>query len=187
MQLAHLSRMEEAKRYGRMAVSDPEMNSWYARLAASLALALFSCKKSDDSGSGTTGTVPTLLIENVSGITKTSAWAGGQITSTGGLTVKSKGICWNTADSSTVVWSVKDNGMYEGYLWFPANTQYKYTRGNSMTENYGDNNQDGTLELNGANIEATAEGYYKLNVDLPDLTHALMKTSWSARITGIPG
>jgi len=328
-------------------------------LAVSIVLAMFSCKKSDDSGSGTTGTVPTLQIDNVAGITKTSAWAEGRITSNGGLAVKSKGICWNTAgnpttndhmklaetlasnfallmdnlspgttyhvrlfarndagtgyseekifktlsdtswldvttlqpdfvglnyarvggqvndsgysavtergicwgsmslptvadnkiacgsglgsfsaelqgltmnsryhyrayaynaqglvygdtvgfttnslpllfvpgnyqgwnpaDSSTVVWSVKDNGLYEGYLWFPANTQYKYTRGNTMTENYGDNNQDGTLELNGASIEAAAEGYYKLNVDLPNLTHALMKTSWSVIGTATSG
>lgn len=35
-QMDHLSRMEEAKRYGRMAVSDPEMNSWYASLAKTI-------------------------------------------------------------------------------------------------------------------------------------------------------
>jgi len=33
-QLKHLSRFEDAKQYGRIAVSDPEMNAWYASLAA---------------------------------------------------------------------------------------------------------------------------------------------------------
>ncbi|MCX6286182.1 MAG: SusF/SusE family outer membrane protein [Bacteroidetes bacterium] len=320
-------------------------------MAATLAVALFSCKKSNDSGSGSSGTVPSVFAENVSDITKTSAWAGGWITSSGSSVVKSKGVCWNTSgnptlndhmklavnqtgnialmidglsprttyhvrlfatndagtgysedktfrtltdslflkvstlapdlvsmhyaevggsvndtgyshvtergicwgsmnfptvsdnkivcgsglgsfsaelhgltsyaryhyrayainaqglvygdtigfttrgypllfvpgtyqgwnpsDSSTVVWSVKDNGKYEGYQWFPANTEYKYNKGNSWVESYGDNNHDGTLELNGANIVALAEGYYKLNVELPNLTHTFLKTSWS--------
>lgn len=320
-------------------------------MAAALAIALFSCKKSNDPASGSSGTVPSVFAENVSGITKTSAWAGGWITSNGSSAVKSKGICWNTGgnptlndhvklaenqtanfaliidglsprttyhvrlfatndagtgysedktfrtltdslflkvstvapdlvsmhfaevggsvndtgysrvtergicwgsmnfptvsdnkiacgsglgyfstelkgltsfvtyhyrayainsqglvygdtigittrgypflfvpgsyqgwnllDSSTVVWSVKDNGLYEGYQWFPANTQYKYTKGNTWTDSYGDNNQDGTLEPNGASIVTSAKGYYKLNVDLPNLTHTFLKTSWS--------
>ena len=320
-------------------------------MASVLAFALFSCKKSNDPGTGNSGTVPSVSAENVSNTTKTSAWVGGWITSYGSSAVKSKGVCWNTAgnptvndhiklavtqtgnfallidglsprttyhmrlfatndegtgyseektfrtltdslfvnvstlgpnlvsmhyaevggsvndtgysrvtergicwgrmnfptvsdnkiacgsglgyfstelqgltsyaryhyrayainsqglvygdtigfttsgypflfvpgsyqgwnlsDSSTVVWSARDDGKYEGYQWFPANTEFKYAKGITWFDSYGDNNHDGTLEPNGASILASAEGYYKLNVDLPNLTHRFMKTSWS--------
>lgn len=84
---------------------------------------------------------------------------------------------WNPADSTTTIASVKSNDKYEGYMWFPAATEFKYAKG-SWDNNWGDNNADGSLEKDGANIAAAEEGYYKLNVDLVGLTHTFVKTSW---------
>ena len=88
---------------------------------------------------------------------------------------------WDPADSSTIIAAVKLDGLYEGYFWFPANTEFKYAAG-SGTTTWGDNNHDGTLEPGGANIIAAAEGYYKLNVDYQGLTHSFLKTEWG--VTG---
>ena len=87
---------------------------------------------------------------------------------------------WNPADSSTTIASVKSNGKYEGYIWFHNDTaKFKYCQGNSWTNNWGDNGADGTLDPGGANIKAGPPGYYKLNVDLPNLTHTFLRTAWS--------
>ncbi len=94
---------------------------------------------------------------------------------------------WNPADSSTVISSVKSNQRYQGYFWFPANTQYKFTPQNNWTVNYGDNGADGTLEQDGANITVTDEGYYKLDVDMMTMTHFSLKTSWSVVGSATPG
>ncbi len=87
---------------------------------------------------------------------------------------------WNPADSSTSIASVNLNDKYEGYIWFGHdNTQFKYTQGPAWTTNWGDDGADGTLNPNGANIVAGPKGYYKLNVDLPALTHKFLRTEWS--------
>lgn len=87
---------------------------------------------------------------------------------------------WNPADSSTTIASKLSNGKYEGYIYFKDdNVEFKYTQGNSWTNNWGDDGADGTLEKNGANIKATPKGYYKLNVDLPNLTHRYLLTTWA--------
>ena len=87
---------------------------------------------------------------------------------------------WNPADSSTVVSSKTSNGLYEGYIWFGIDqAQFKYTQKPNWDVNWGDDGADGTLNPGGANIQAGLHGYYKLNVDLPNLTHKFLLTTWS--------
>lgn len=86
---------------------------------------------------------------------------------------------WDPANNSTIIWSVKSDDKYEGYLYFPdPNTEFKYTLGPSWDTNWGDDGADGTLDPNGANIVAAEAGVYKLNVDLNALTHSYLKTDW---------
>jgi hypothetical protein len=86
---------------------------------------------------------------------------------------------WDPSNNSTVIFSVKSDNKYEGYLYFNAdNTEFKYTNGPSWDVNYGDDGEDGTLDANGANIKAPLAGVYKLNVDLVGLTHANLRTDW---------
>ncbi len=87
---------------------------------------------------------------------------------------------WNPADSSTVVYSVRGDEKYEGYIYIPIpDAKYKYTQGPTWAVNWGDNGNDGTLDSpNGADIPLTDAGLYKLNVDKNALTHTNAKTDW---------
>lgn len=87
---------------------------------------------------------------------------------------------WDPAKESTVIYSLKSDGKFEGYIYFsdPA-TMYKYTNGPSWDENYGDTGGDGSLERNGDDIAAKeGVGMYRLNVNLTALTHTAVRTNW---------
>ena len=95
---------------------------------------------------------------------------------------------WNPGDSITTIASLKSNGQYEGYMYFNAEAvEFKYTQGPSWDNNWGDDGSDGTLNPGGANIKAGAMGYYKLNVDLPGLTHRFLLTNWAVIGDATPG
>jgi hypothetical protein len=93
---------------------------------------------------------------------------------------------WNPADMSTAIASKLSNEKYEGYMWFPAATEFKYAKG-SWDTNWGDDGGDGTLEPGGANILCPEEGYYKLNANLVDLKHTFVKTDWGVIGSATPG
>lgn len=86
---------------------------------------------------------------------------------------------WDPANPNTVIYSLKSNGVYEGYLYFadPA-TNYKFTDGPSWDTNWGDDGADGTLDPNGSDIVAGDAGMYRLNVDLNTLMHSATLTNW---------
>ncbi|MFM9948204.1 MAG: SusE domain-containing protein [Saprospiraceae bacterium] len=85
---------------------------------------------------------------------------------------------WNPGDLNTVVYSVRSDDKYEGYLYMnESSPQFKYARG-SWDTNWGDTGADGTLEPGGDNIAPGAGGMYRLNVDLNALTHTYAKTDW---------
>ena len=86
---------------------------------------------------------------------------------------------WNPGNDNTVVYSLAMDDIYEGYMYFPDDdTEFKYALGDWST-NWGDTGADGNLEPDGANIEASLPGVYKLNVDLNELTHEFLRTEWS--------
>ncbi len=86
---------------------------------------------------------------------------------------------WDPANTNTVLASVLNDGNFEGYLYFPdANTEFKFCVNPDWSVNYGDDGADGTLDPNGANIVAAEPGYYKINVNLNDLTFTFVKTDW---------
>ncbi|HTX88709.1 MAG TPA: RagB/SusD family nutrient uptake outer membrane protein [Bacteroidales bacterium] len=95
---------------------------------------------------------------------------------------------WNPADPTTVIASKYVAGEYEGYLYFKdANTQFKICQNPDWTVNWGDDGADGTLDLNGANIQVADPGYYKLNVNLNNLTYTVVKTTWAVIGDATPG
>ncbi len=90
---------------------------------------------------------------------------------------------WNPADGSTILTSSNSNGVYEGYLYFPEDTNYfLLTTSPDWTTIYGDTGGDGSLELNGDTIIVMQSGYYKLSVDLNSSTYSLLLANWD--ITG---
>ena len=86
---------------------------------------------------------------------------------------------WDPTNNKTVIFSVKSDDKYEGYVNFPdAGAEYKYTKGPSWDTNWGDTGANGSLDKGGDNIKLTDAGVYKLNVDLNALTHSFTKTDW---------
>lgn len=75
---------------------------------------------------GDTPTVPTVTTANASQITSSSALSGGSVTSGGGATVSSRGVCWSTTTAPTL----SDNTIslkpvkIEGIWWAPVNAGY---------------------------------------------------------------
>jgi len=85
---------------------------------------------------------------------------------------------WSPADAPPL-FSVNDDGTYEGYVYIANdNALFKFTDQRNWDLNWGDDGADGTLEENGANIEAATAGYYKLNVNLNDMTYTTLNTTW---------
>ena len=95
---------------------------------------------------------------------------------------------WDPSNTSTVLASPNVDGKYEGYLYFiDSNTEFKFTDGPTWDVNYGDDNADGTLDQNGANIKAVDAGFYKIDVDLNTLTYTMLKTEWGIIGSATPG
>ncbi len=98
--------------------------------------------------------LPVLTTSIATSITPLSAISGGNITSNGGLKITSSGICWNTAQSPTVLnfktIDGKDSGAYTGTMPnLMANTTY-YVRAyaiNSAGTSYGPEITFKTLDL----------------------------------------
>lgn len=69
---------------------------------------IISCKKDNNSNDSTT--VPVLTTISVSNITQSTASCGGNITSDGGSSITSRGVCWSTNTSPTIT----DNKSQDG-------------------------------------------------------------------------
>ncbi|MFH1159494.1 MAG: FISUMP domain-containing protein [bacterium] len=58
-----------------------------------------------------TPTVPSVITNNVTNITQTTAKSGGNVTSDGGASVTARGVCWSTSSNPTTANSHTINGM----------------------------------------------------------------------------
>ena len=59
-------------------------------------------------------TPPILTTADISAITQTTATSGGNITSDGGETIISRGVCWNTSQNPTIADSKSADGSGTG-------------------------------------------------------------------------
>ena len=86
---------------------------------------------------------------------------------------------WSPADAPAL-YSVESNDQYEGYVYMAnSDNQFKFTRERNWNDgDWGDDGGDGTLDPGGANIAASNSGYYKMNVDLNDMTYSMTNTTW---------
>ena len=102
---------------------------------------------------------------------------------------------WNASDSSTVIYSPKDNGVYSGYLYFNDAlgddpdfiTGFKLLKvpGWEADNTIGDpegSGTSGTLQIGnwgGNNIMVSGDpGYYYLHADLNNKTYSYTRTEW---------
>jgi len=77
---------------------------------ALLALLIFGCEKSPDEPDKPQAVVPTLTTTDVSAITETTAFSGGNITTDGGAAVTARGVCWSTSANPTIASSKTTDG-----------------------------------------------------------------------------
>jgi len=103
---------------------------------------------------------------------------------------------WDVTNLNTCVYSVKDDGKYEGYLYFnEAATSFKFTKVPAweQTNTLGDadaGGQSGTLLLNdwGNNINvSTGAGYYLVKADISAATYSTTLTDWGLIGSATPG
>ncbi len=97
---------------------------------------------------------------------------------------------FNGSDTKNSLASSKSNKIYEGYRFFEQdNAEFVILRNPSSTLSgkLGDNNADGTLETNGANIKAGPKGLYYIKVDLNNNTYTMERQTWSAFGSAMPG
>ncbi len=94
---------------------------------------------------------------------------------------------WDPANENTVITSINDDGTYEGYLYFAESGAFKITDGPAWDTNWGIGGADGTLAANGDDIPVADPGFYRLRVNLNDLTYQLELTSWGLIGSATPG
>jgi hypothetical protein len=94
---------------------------------------------------------------------------------------------WDPANTETVIKSVNSDSTYEGYFQLTAGDEFKFTPNANWDADWGDDGADGTLDPGGANIQVAEDGYYKVNVNLNDLTYTIVKTEWGLIGDATPG
>jgi len=84
---------------------------------------------------------------------------------------------WSPEDAPPLT-SVEDNDRYEGYVYFAnGGAEYKFTAERNWND--GDwGGTDGSLNPGGTNLVINEAGYYKIDVDLNNLTFTTLKTDW---------
>lgn len=93
---------------------------------------------------------------------------------------------WNPGDPFTVVTSPKANEVYEGYFYFPANTEFKFTAQPAWDpKNWGEGG-NGKLQAGGGNIQVSQAGFYEVIADIPKLTYSITLVNWSVTGSAIP-
>ena len=81
-------------------------------------------------------------------------------------------------DQAPKLASVNSDDNYEGYVYFADAGEFKFTLGPNWDMDYGMSDTEGVLEHPGKNISISEAGYYKINVNISDLTYSLQKTEW---------
>jgi len=114
------------------------------------------------------GDIPVLSTTTASTITSTSAISGGNVTSDGGVTITSRGVCWSTSPSPTIALSTKTTetgttGSFTSLITgLSANTIY-YIRAyatNDTGTGYG--NQDSIKTF--AVMDIDGNGYHSVTI-----------------------
>lgn len=81
---------------------------------------------------------------------------------------------WNPANENTILYSVKSDNVYEGFVHLiTGNGEFKVNEGPNWDVNYGDDGADGILDAGGANMKVDAKGTYMLTVNLNDKTYSI--------------
>ena len=72
------------------------------------------CKKSSDTTTNGSTSLPVLTTSEVTNINSTTATCGGDITSDGGGTISARGVCWSTSQNPTIADNKTSDGTGTG-------------------------------------------------------------------------
>lgn len=89
------------------------------------------------------------------------------------------GADWTPADAPALA-TINDQDQYEGYVYIEnSSSEFKFTaERNWANGDWGTSGTEGELESPGNNIVAEEAGYYKMNVDLNNMSYSLLNTQW---------
>ncbi len=91
-------------------------------------------------------------------------------------------------DKAQQVYSIKQNDKYEGYVNMVGDDiKFKFTLDPNWDTNWGDDDADGTLDQNGADIAIPEAGYYRMKADINAFTYSVLKTDWGLIGDATPG
>lgn len=97
---------------------------------------------------------------------------------------------WDETSTAEVIYSRNSDDIYEGYLYFGVDmSPFKFTRGFSWDENWGDDEADGILNPGGFGNDillSGSAGMYFLRADLNTLEHSNTRTDWGVLGTATP-
>ena len=75
--------------------------------------------------------------------------------------------------------SATNNNIYQGFINVTdANTEIFFTPQPNLNQRFGDNNADGKLDPNGANIVIAEPGYYRIVVNINTVSYTILRTDW---------
>jgi len=98
---------------------------------------------------------------------------------------------WDPSNEKSVIYSVKENGKYEGYINFAVdNAEWKFSETPCWCEaDWGDGNSDGILDKDGNITMIKEAGYYRLRVDwsADPKPWDYLKTDWGVIGDATPG
>ncbi len=93
---------------------------------------------------------------------------------------------WDPASAPKLA-SVNSDKNYEGFVYFAAAGEFKFTQDANWNVNWGDNGNNGTLDAGGSNLSVAEAGYYKITVNLNDFIYTVQKTDWGIIGSATPG
>ena len=85
---------------------------------------------------------------------------------------------WDPSNTETVIWSRSNDGIFEGYFNFRTRTEILFTPQPNFNSQFGDNDGDGVLEPNGANIPIDSPGFYRIRVNVNNFTYQIDQVTW---------
>jgi len=95
---------------------------------------------------------------------------------------------FNSADTTHSISSVNNNGVYEGYIYFPEdNGSFKISDSPTEDKIWGDTDMNGVLDLDGEAIAVPEAGYYIIKVNTGFGQYSFEKTEWGVVGDATPG
>ncbi|MEM9259043.1 MAG: RagB/SusD family nutrient uptake outer membrane protein, partial [Bacteroidota bacterium] len=93
---------------------------------------------------------------------------------------------WDPGNDATALARKGDGNIFEGYVYFPEVDGFKFADGGWDT-NWGDSDGDGVLEPGGDNLMPPSAGFFRIVVNLDDLSYSVTEVQFGLIGSATPG